>query len=67
MVLSLRCGWSIVRVRSSRGSVFTVKVIEVNRGSVVRSFSCKEEVLVLNLILYWEPVKLDDNRGDVVS
>ena len=33
---------------------------------MVESFFCEEEVFVVNAVLYREPVKLDENRGDVV-
>ena len=33
---------------------------------MVESFVCEEEVFVVDAVLYWEPVKLDENRGDVV-
>ena len=33
---------------------------------MVESFVCEEEVFVVDAVLYREPVKLDENRGDVV-
>ena len=33
---------------------------------MVESFVCEEEVFVVDVVLYREPVKLDENRGDVV-
>ena len=33
---------------------------------MVESFVCEEEVFVVDAVLYQEPVKLDENRGDVV-
>ena len=33
---------------------------------MVERFVCEEEVFVVDAVLYREPVKLDENRGDVV-
>ena len=33
---------------------------------MVESFVCEEEVFVVDAVLYWKPVKLDENRCDVV-
>ena len=32
----------------------------------MESFVCEEEVFVVYAVVYWELVKLDENRGDVV-
>ena len=33
---------------------------------MVESFVCEEEVFVVDAVLYREPVKVDENRSDVV-
>ena len=47
-------------------AVFVEEVAEVVGGEMVESFVCEEEVFVVDAILYRKPVKLDENRGDVV-
>ena len=42
------------------------EVAEVGGGSMVESFLCEEEVFVVDVVFNREPVKLDENRGDVV-
>lgn len=43
------------------------KVTEVGRGSIVESFIGEEKIFVVDTVLYREPVKLNENKGDVVQ
>ena len=43
------------------------EVAEVSGGEVVEGFVGEEEVSVVDAVLYREPVKLNENRGDAVS
>ena len=43
------------------------EVGEVGRGKVIEDFVGDEQDLELNLLLYWEPVKLFEDGSDVFS
>ena len=42
------------------------EVAKVVGGLIVESFIGEEKIFVVDAVLYREPVKLDENRGDVV-
>lgn len=42
------------------------EVKNVGGGQMVKGFASEEKVFVLNAEVYWEPVELDKNEGDMV-